>query len=103
MNKFKIKKGDQVKVIAGKHKGTVGLVMNILRKKQRVVVEGITIKKHQKPTQNDEGGIKDIPTTIHISNIALLDSKNKDKTTKIGYELKDDKKYRVARKSKLRI
>ncbi|WP_342264283.1 50S ribosomal protein L24 [Spiroplasma endosymbiont of Clivina fossor] len=103
MIKIKIKKGDQVVVIAGKHRGFKGPVTNILKKKLRVEIEGITIKKNQKPTQNDEGGIKEIPASIHLSNVALLDSKDKTKTTKIGYEIKDGKKYRIARKTKTRI
>lgn len=103
MVKFKIKKGDEVIVIAGKHKKFRGMVTNILRKKSRVEIEGITLKKHQKPTQNDEGGIKEIPASIHISNVALVDAKEKDKTTKIGYEIKDNKKYRIARRTKTKI
>lgn len=98
----KLKKGDKVKVIAGKHKGTVAPIIKVLRDKNRVVLEGITMKKHQKPSQeNQEGGIIEIPAPIHISNVMIIDGKSAKakKVSKLGYTFKDDKKIRVYRKS----
>src|SRR5690625_6022697 len=72
-----IKKGDNVKVIAGKDKGKEGKVVATEPKKDRVVVEGVnTIKKHQKPTQfNPEGGILETEAAIHVSNVQLLEDR----------------------------
>jgi len=98
----KLKKGDKVKVIAGKHKGTVASIIKVLRDKNRVVLEGITMKKHQKPSQEEkEGGIIDVPAPIHISNVMIIDGKNAKakKVSRLGYVFKDDKKIRVYRKS----
>ncbi len=97
----KLKKGDKVKVIAGKHKGTVGPIIKVLREKNRVVVEGITMKKSQKPGQDQEGGIIEIPAPIHISNVMVLDSKSgkKQEVSRLGYIYKDEKKVRVYKKS----
>lgn len=97
----KLKKGDQVKIIAGKHKGHTGPIMQVLRETNRVIIEGIMSKKNKKPTQNDqEGGIVEVKASIHISNVMILEGKAKDKkTTKIGYIIKDNKKIRVSRRS----
>lgn len=98
----KLKKGDKVKVIAGKHKGTVAPIIKVLREKNRVVIEGITMKKNQKSTQeNQEGGIVDIPAPIHISNVMIIDGKQAkaQKVSKLGYIIKDGKKIRIFRKS----
>ncbi|AGM25822.1 50S ribosomal protein L24 [Spiroplasma syrphidicola EA-1] len=105
MNKFKFKKGDLVKVISGKHKGVEGPIMKVLREKNRVIIKGITNTKHVKPSQdNTEGGIQQVPASVHISNVALIDPKNKKETTKIGYQVNDNgKKIRVARKSKAHL
>ena len=105
MIKLKFKKGDLVKVISGKHKGVEGPIMKIIRVKNRVVIEGITNTKHVKPSQdNTEGGIQAVPASIHISNIALIDPKNKKETTKISYQINDNgKKTRIARKSKAHL
>ncbi|ALA97174.1 MULTISPECIES: 50S ribosomal protein L24 [Spiroplasma] len=105
MNKVKFKKGDLVKVIAGKHKGTEGPIIRVLREKSRVVIEGITNIKHVKPSQdNTEGGIQQVPASVHISNVALIDPKNKKEITKISYQIADNgKKVRIARKSKAHL
>ena len=98
----KFKKGDKVKVIAGKHKGTVAPIIKILKNKNRVVLEGLVMKKHQKPTQeNQEGGIIDIPSPIHISNVMIIDGKEAKakKVSRLAYIFKNDKKIRVYRKS----
>jgi large subunit ribosomal protein L24 len=101
MKKFKIKTGDLVQVIAGKDKGRKGKVLKIYKAKDRVLVEGVNIvKKHVKPsTENPQGGIVEKEAPIHISNVNLVDPKT-GKPTRIGYEMKGDKKVRVSKKSK---
>ncbi|MGE9297128.1 MAG: 50S ribosomal protein L24 [Puniceicoccales bacterium] len=73
--KFKIKRGDEVVVIAGSHKGQRGKVLQVLREKERVIVEGVNmIKKHQKATQdNPEGAIIEREGTLHYSNVMLAE------------------------------
>ena len=101
----KLKRGDQIKIIAGKHKGHTGPIIQVLREKNRVIIEGINAKKNKKPTQNDqEGGIVDIKTSVHISNVMILDGKKDKKVTKIGYKInKDGKKIRIARRSETEL
>ena len=97
--KFKIRTGDTVQVIAGKDKGKQGKVLEVVTKTDRVVVQGVQmVKKHQKPTQTNAGGIISKEASIHISNVALLDPKG-GKPTKVGYQFDDDTKERVARAS----
>ncbi len=98
--KMKIKKGDQVIVIAGKDKGKKGEVVSALPAQQRVVVKGVNVvKKHQRPTQTDAGGIQEKELSIHVSNVALADPKG-GKATRVGYKVtKDGKKTRIAKKS----
>lgn len=83
---MKIKVGDEVLVIAGKDKGKNGKVIKTLKSKDKVVVEGINIvKKHVKPrNQNDKGGIFDIETPIHVSNVKKISDikTTKEKTKK---------------------
>ncbi len=100
MKKFKIKSGDHVVVIAGKDKGVKGKVLKIIKDKDRVLVESVNvIKKHVKPSaENPQGGITEKEAPIHISNVALVDSKS-GKATRVGYEMKKDKKVRVSKKS----
>lgn len=95
----KIKKGDKVRVIAGKEKGKEGVVIHVDEAKQRVNVEGVNIaKKHQKPTSEDnKGGIIDKDMPVHISNVAVVDSKGN--ATRVGYEVKDGKKVRISKKT----
>jgi len=101
MKKFKIKTGDRVVILAGKDKGKEGIVLKILRDKDRVIVEGRNmIKKHIKPsTENPQGGIEKKEAPMHISNVALVDPKT-GKATRVGYEVRDGKKVRVSKKSK---
>ena len=76
--KLKLKKGDQVIVLAGKSKGTVGEVLKIFPNNGRALVRGANMaKRHTKPTQNAAGGIIEKENTINISNIAFYDDKNK--------------------------
>jgi len=71
---MKVKKGDTVKIIAGKDKGKTGKIMKAFPKLDKVVVDGINIKKvHQKPRQQgQQGGIIDVTMPMHVSNVALL-------------------------------
>lgn len=95
-----IKKGDKVIVIAGRDKGKTGVVQVVLPKLNRVVVEGVNIrKKHKKPTQkNPEGSIVEIYAPIDASNVALVDPKTK-KATRIAHQEVKGKKVRVTKKS----
>lgn len=99
------KTGDKVIVIAGASKGKTGKIIKILAKQSRVIVEGVNmIKKHQKPTQNNQtGGIIEREAPIHISNIMMVDSKT-GKPTKIKIEIdKKGNKVRVSKKSNEKI
>lgn len=96
--KSKIRKGDQVIVIAGKDKGKKGRVLRVLADKGRVLVEGIALAtKHKKPNPQtgQQGGIIKQEATIHISNVSLVDSEGKK--TRVGYQIEGEKKTRVAR------
>ena len=99
-NKLKIRKGDRVKVIAGRSKGKIGDVLRVIAADERVVVSGVNvIKRHTKPTRTEQGGIIEREAAIHVSNVAVLDPKT-DKPTKIGFKfLEDGRKVRFARGS----
>jgi large subunit ribosomal protein L24 len=98
--KFKIRKGDNVVAIAGKDKGKTGEVLRVLRKDDRVLVQGLNmIKRHQRPTQASPGGIVEKEASIHISNVAHIDPKT-DQPTRVGYKTVDaDRKVRYAKRS----
>ena len=93
----KIKKGDRVVVLTGKDKGRQGAVLKVLPKEERVVVEGLNmVQRHTRPTQIDpQGGIKNKEASIHVSNVALVDSKGKP--TRVGFRVDGDKKVRFAK------
>ncbi|MCJ8009714.1 50S ribosomal protein L24 [Lederbergia wuyishanensis] len=95
-----VKKGDKVMVITGKDKGKTGTVLAAFPKKDRVLVEGVNIvKKHSKPSQdNPQGGIISKEAAIHVSNVMVLDPKTNE-PTRVGYDVVDGKKVRVAKKS----
>ncbi len=95
-----IKKGDKVVVISGHDKGKEGIVQRAFPKLEKVIVEGVNVKKkHRKPTQQvPEGSIVEIYAPIHVSNVALIDPKTK-KPTRVGFEVVKGKKVRVAKKS----
>ena len=98
------KKGDKVVVIAGKDKTKEGTIIEVLRDKDRVVVEGINmVKKHIKPNGQDAGSIEEREASIHVSNVMLIDPKSKTRT-RIGHTInKKGKKVRVAKKSNQEI
>ncbi|MER1987927.1 MAG: 50S ribosomal protein L24 [Solibacillus sp.] len=95
-----VKKGDKVKVITGKDKGKEGVILAAFPKQDRVLVEGVNIvKKHIKPNQlNPQGGIVTQEAAIHISNVMLIDPKSGE-PTRVGFEIKEGKKVRVAKKT----
>jgi large subunit ribosomal protein L24 len=100
MPKFKIKKGDHVVVITGKDKGKKGEVLKMIPDENRAVVSGVAmVRRHQKQTAAQEGGIVTKEAAIHISNLAMEDPKD-GKPTRVGYKfLKDGRKVRFARRS----
>jgi large subunit ribosomal protein L24 len=93
----KIKKGDRVVVLTGKDKGREGVVAKVMPKEERVVVTGLNmVQRHTRPTQFDpQGGIKNKEAPIHVSNVALVDSKGKP--TRVGFRMDGDKKVRFAK------
>jgi large subunit ribosomal protein L24 len=93
----KIKKGDRVVVLTGKDKGRQGAVLKVLPKDDRVVVEGLNmVQRHTRPTQVDpQGGIKNKEASLHLSNVAVVDSKGKP--TRVGFRVDGDKKVRFAK------
>ena len=96
----KIKKGDTVIVLAGRDKGKRGEVIRVIPKEDRAVVRGVNlVRKHQKQTQTEQGGIISKEATIHLSNVALADPKD-GKATRVGFKTLDDgTKVRIARRS----
>mgnify|MGYP001484217625 FL=1 len=95
-----VKKGDKVQVITGKDKGKQGVILKVLPKQNRVIVEGVNIiKKHAKPSQaNPQGGIIEMEAPIHASNVMPLDPETKE-PTRVGYRFENGKKIRYAKKS----
>jgi large subunit ribosomal protein L24 len=100
MSGLKIKKGDHVVVITGKDKGKKGEVLKMLPSENRAIVKGVSlIKKHQRQSAAQDGGIITKEAPIHISNLALEDPKD-GKPTRVGYKfLKDGRKVRFAKRS----
>jgi large subunit ribosomal protein L24 len=95
----KIKKGDKVIVLSGRDRGAEGEVIQVMPKADRVVVRGVNlIKKHQKQTQTEQGGIISKEASLHISNVALKDPST-GKPTRVGFKVEGDKKVRVAKAS----
>lgn len=96
----KIKKGDRVVVITGRDKGKSGEVLEVRPTEGRAVVRGIAmIKKHQRQTQNQTGGIISKEGTVNLSNIAVADPKD-GKPTRVGFKTLDDgRKVRFAKRS----
>ena len=97
--KIKLKKGDDVIVMAGKDKGKTGKIVKILPKVMKAVVSEINrVKKNQKPDNNQPGGIIDKDMPIHISNLLYYDPEQK-KGVKIGFKLDNNKKIRINKSS----
>ena len=98
--KLKIKKGDRVVVLAGRDKGKRGEVLQVIPSENRALVQGVNIvRRHQKQSAQQEGGIVAKETPIHISNIGLEDPAD-GSPTRVGYKFMDDgRKVRFAKRS----
>ncbi|HCZ05690.1 MAG TPA: 50S ribosomal protein L24 [Thermotogae bacterium] len=96
---MKVKKGDLVKVIAGKDKGKEGKVLRVIPKENKVIVENVRIvKRHQRPTQRlREGGIIEREAPIDASNVMVI-CPSCNKPTRIGYRFMEEKKVRFCKK-----
>ena len=99
MRKFKIKVGDYIKIIAGSNKGSEGKVVGIIKKNEKVVVEGLNlVKKHVKPnSKNTQGGIEEKEAPIDISNLSLTTPDGK--TTRVGFRMDEGTKVRYSKKT----
>jgi large subunit ribosomal protein L24 len=106
----RIKSDDEVIVIGGKDRGKRGKVLRVEPKAQRVYIEGLNmVKRHQRPQQvagaqraEQVGGVIEKEGPIHVSNVMLLDPKD-GKPTRVGVEIEDGKRFRVAKRSGTRI
>ena len=96
----KIRKGDKVIVLAGRDKGRTGEVIEVRPGEGRAVVRGVNmVKRHQRQTAQQEGGIISKELPVHLSNIAIADPRD-GKPTRVGFKLRDDgKKIRIAKRS----
>ena len=103
----KIKKGDKVIVLAGRDKGRTGEVIEVRPAEDRALVRGVNmVKRHQRQTAQQEGGIISKESTIHLSNLAMADPKD-GKPTRVGFKFvgegEDRKKVRIAKRSGVEI
>jgi large subunit ribosomal protein L24 len=100
----KIRKGDKVIVLAGRDKGRKGEVLEVRPADARALVRGINmVKRHQRQSASQEGGIISKEGSIHLSNLAIADPKD-GKPTRVGFKfMKDGKKVRVAKRSGVEI
>ena len=96
----KIKKGDKVVVLTGRDKGKTGEVVQVMPKEERALVRGVNmVKRHQRQSMNQEGGIISKEGPIHLSNLALADPQD-GKPTRVGFRVLDDgRKVRFAKRS----
>lgn len=92
----KIKKGDKVVVLAGKDKGKTGQVLSVIPSETRAIVQGINlVRRHQKQTASQDSGIFTKEAPIHLSNLAVADKDGKP--SRVGFQIKDGVKSRVAK------
>jgi large subunit ribosomal protein L24 len=99
----KIRKGDKVVVITGRDKGRSGEVIEMRPSEGRALVRGIQmVKRHQKQTAQQEGGIVSKEASVHLSNLAVADPKD-GKPTRVGFKMVGDKKVRFAKRSGVEI
>ena len=96
----RIRKGDEVIVISGRDKGKKGRALKVLTDQDRVLVQGVhMVKRHQRQTQTEQGGIVEKEASIHVSNVALLDPDGGE-ATRVGFRtLEDGRKVRYAKRS----
>lgn len=101
MAKMKIRRGDRVKVISGNHKGQEGVVLRVEPEKNRVVIEGVNMRKrHMKPSQvSPEGGIVQFEAPVHASNVMLLDPTTGEPTRVRAGVGEDGKRQRISVRS----
>lgn len=101
---MKIKKNDQVLIIAGKDKGKRGKVLEVFTSIQKIMVENINLaKKHRRPRkQNEKGQIVQVPRPLHLSNVKLICPKCGE-ASRLGYKLTEAGKYRVCKKCQQEI
>ena len=99
----KIRKGDKVVVISGRDKGRSGEVIEVRKTQDRALVRGIhMVKRHQKQSAQQEGGIIAKESSVHLSNLAVADPKD-GKPTRVGFKVVGDKKVRFAKRSGVEI
>jgi len=100
----KIRKGDKVIVLTGRDKGRTGEVIEVRSQEERALVRGINmVKRHQKQTAQQEGGIISKELSVHLSNLALADPKD-GKPTRVGFKVMNDgRRVRVAKRSGVEI
>jgi large subunit ribosomal protein L24 len=100
MARLKIKKGDHVVVLTGKDKGKHGEVLKVMPEENRAIVKGIALmRRHQRQSATQDGGIISREAAIHVSNLAVEDPKD-GKPTRVGFKfLKDGRKVRFAKRS----
>ena len=96
----KIKKGDKVVVMTGRSKGRVGEVVQVFPEENRAIIRGVNVvRRHQRQTASQEGGVISKEAPIHLSNVAIADPKD-GKPTRVGFKvLEGGKKVRVAKRS----
>lgn len=97
---MKILKNDNVIILKGKDRGKQGKVLEVFPKIEKVLVEGMNISKKRIKARSSgkKGQIVEVATPVHVSNVALIDSKTK-KPTRVSYKIEKDKKVRVSQKS----
>jgi large subunit ribosomal protein L24 len=100
----KIRKGDKVIVLTGRDKGRTGEVIQVMRSEDRALVRGVNlVKRHQRQTPTQEGGIISKEASVHLSNLAIADPKD-GKPTRVGFKiLPDGRKVRFAKRSGVEI
>ena len=99
MAKLKIKKDDQVQVVAGREKGKTGKVLKVLGDKNGILVEGLNkVTRNVKPQGDRPGGRVEKESTIHISNVALFNAEE-DRRVKVGWRVEDGKRVRFDKKT----
>ena len=100
----KIRKGDKVIVLTGRDKGRTGEVIRVMRSEDRALVRGVNlVKRHQRQTPTQEGGIVSKEASIHLSNLAIADPQD-GKATRVGFKiLPDGRKVRFAKRSGVEI
>ena len=103
-HKTHFKKGDRVKITTGNLRGKEGVIAKLDRVRRLVFIEGIVMKKHVKPSQqNEQGSITEVPRGLDWSNVMLIDLKNRKVTTRIRYRWENGKKVRFAVRSKTKL